>query len=66
MSDSTASRTCPKCGKGDIEPHGGGSAFFRRPTGSKPGTPDKKVTELVYRCRACGECFSEMTESEWR
>ena len=67
MTDSsTPKRTCPKCGKDEIEPAGVSAAFYpRRVTEASDLNRGRKVIEARFRCRECGHEFSEVEEQEF-
>ena len=66
MSDSAIDRTCPECGKGNIEYKGRTALFYPRriadPADIRRG---KKVIETKFRCRDCGHEFSEIEEHQF-
>ena len=60
MTDSAPKRTCPNCGKEDVESAGVVAAFYpRRLTEEADRHRGRKVIEAKFRCRACGHQFSE-------
>ena len=63
MTESAPERTCPVCGKSNIEPRGVTSTFHPRRIADLAVTGSaKQIIASKFRCRDCGHEFAEVAE----